>query len=163
MRWFRAKLMRMRRSRVAFAVALTGLAAALTGPHAEADPTDPIGRDCSLPPGPLSFPTAVDYALCRNPTTRGAWAAAREQAAALGVARSAWYPSISGTGSGARISGKHINSSGSHVDGWQNSTDATIALNWTLYDFGARTGRIASARSLFDAAAATVFLNLTFR
>jgi outer membrane protein TolC len=138
-----------------FAAGLIVIMAAVAGSTTEADPTDPIGRDCSLPPGALSFPTAVDYALCRNPTTRGAWAAAREQAAALGVAKSAWYPSLSATGSETRVSGQHVDTTGTNVDSWSRTGDATINLNWTLYDFGARGGRIASARSLFDAAAAT--------
>lgn len=140
---------------VALAAVLVGLASALGGSTAAADPTDPIGRDCTLPAGPLSFPTAVDYALCRNPTTRGAWAASRAQAAAVGVAKSEWYPSLSATGSGERIQGQHLDSAGNFAEGWQNTTDASIGLTWTLFDFGGRTGRIASARSLFDAASAT--------
>ncbi len=122
---------------------------------AMADPTDPIGRNCTLPPGPLGFPTAVDYALCRNPTTRAAWAAAREQAAVVGVEKSALYPSLSATGSGSRSTGQQFDVTGNPIDGWQNTADATISLNWMLYDFGGRSGRIASARSLFDAAGAT--------
>jgi TolC family type I secretion outer membrane protein len=145
----------MRRLIASCTAGLIVIMAAIAGSIAAADPTDPIGRDCSLPPGALSFPTAVDYALCRNPTTRGAWAAAREQAAALGVAKSAWYPSLSATGSETRISGQHVDTTGTNVDSWSRTGDATINLNWTLYDFGGRTGRIASARSLFDAAGAT--------
>jgi TolC family type I secretion outer membrane protein len=118
-------------------------------------PTDPIGRNCTLPPGPLSFPTAVDYALCRNPTTRSAWAAAREQAAALGVAKSTLYPSLSATGAATRSNGQQFDVTGNPINGWQNTADATIDLNWLLYDFGGRSNRIASARHLFDAAGAT--------
>jgi TolC family type I secretion outer membrane protein len=145
----------MRRLIASCTAGLIVIMAAIAGSIAAADPTDPIGRDCSLPPGALSFPTAVDYALCRNPTTRSAWAAAREQAAAVGVAKSAWYPSLSATGSETRTSGQHVDTTGTNVDGWSNAGDATINLNWTLYDFGARSGRIGSARKLFDAAAAT--------
>ena len=144
----------MKRALASFAAGLL-VVAALVGSTAAADPTDPIGRNCTLPPGPLSFPTAVDYALCRNPATRAAWAAAREQAAAVGVARSAWYPSLSVTGSESRTSGQHFDATGVPVDGWSNTGDATINLSWTLYDFGARSGRIASARSLLNAAGAT--------
>ena len=145
----------MNRPIASFAAGLIIVTAAAAGSTAAADPTDPIGRECTLPAGALSFPTAVDYALCRNPTTRGAWAAAREQAAAVGVAKSAWYPSLSATGSETRTSGQYLDPTGTHVDNWQDTGDATINLNWTLYDFGARSGRIASARSLFDAAGAT--------
>src|ERR1700747_2134628 len=143
----------MKRSLASFAAGLF-VASAIAGSTAAADPIDPIGRNCTLPVGPLSFPTAVDYALCRNPTTRGAWAAAREQAAAVGVAKSALYPSLSATGSATKSTGQQFDVTGNHIDGWQTTTGATINLNWTLYDFGARSGRIASARSLFDAAGA---------
>src|SRR5450631_1309104 len=69
--------------------------------------TDPLGHDCAIPDGTLSFPAAVDLALCRNPQTRQAWAQAHEQAAALGAAESAWLPSITATGAKNRDYGKH--------------------------------------------------------
>src|SRR5580698_9323791 len=60
---------------------------------------DPHGHDCPLPQGVLSFAAAVDLALCRNPQTRSAWDLARQQAAALGSAESAWLPNASATAS----------------------------------------------------------------
>ena len=131
------------------------VAAAAPGAQGAEQPTDPIGRECTLPAGALSFPAAVDYALCRNPTTRGAWAASRAQAAALGVAKSAWYPSLTATGSESRTTGQHYDSAGNYVDQTLNTGDATLALSWTLYDFGGRTGRIDSARRLYEASGAT--------
>jgi TolC family type I secretion outer membrane protein len=117
---------------------------------------DPLGRDCALPTAPLTLPAAVELALCRNPTTRAAWAAAHQQAAALGSAQSAWLPSLSATGEEERAYGEHVDSTGFIVDTPQNTRDAALNLSWTLYDFGARDGRITSARHLLDAAAATV-------
>ena len=117
--------------------------------------TDPIGRDCMLSFGGLTFAAAVDYALCTNPETRGAWAAARAQAAAVGVAKSAWYPELSATGSGQRTSGDHTDVTGNSVSETQNTGDVTINLSWVLYDFGGRSGRIDSARRLYEAAGAT--------
>jgi outer membrane protein len=117
--------------------------------------TDPLGRDCALPAGPLSLSAAVDLALCRNPSTRSAWAAAHQQAAALGSAEGAWLPDVSATGSETRSFGEHADPTGSIVSTPQNSRDAAINLSWLLYDFGARDGRITSARHLLDAAAAT--------
>jgi outer membrane protein TolC len=96
----------------------------------------------------------VDLALCRNPTTRAAWAAAHEQAASLGIAESAWLPSVSGNGTGSRVYGEHADATGNIVSDVQNTGDAALSLSWTLYDFGARSGRIRSARKLLDAAAA---------
>jgi len=115
---------------------------------------DPLGHDCVIPGGALTFPAAVNMALCRNPKTRSAWASAHAQAAALGSAESAWLPSVSITGERDRTYGPHPDIEGSIVQGAQNSGDATANLTWTLYDFGARNGRIRGARSLLDAAAA---------
>jgi TolC family type I secretion outer membrane protein len=119
--------------------------------------TDPQGRDCPLPSGGLSLPAAVGLALCRNPSTRSAWAAARQQAAALGSAESAWLPSISGTASESRnLGGDHVDATGNIVPGPQDTKDAAVTLTWTLYDFGGRGAHIRSARSVLDAAAGTL-------
>lgn len=118
--------------------------------------TDPRGRDCPLVEGRLSLPMAVDLALCRNPATRSAWAAARQQAAALGGAESAWLPTVSATGSETRSFGEHVDVTGNIVGNSQNTGDAAVNLSWVLYDFGGRSGRIKGARGLLDAAADTV-------
>jgi len=120
---------------------------------------DPLGRDCALPSGVVSFAAAVDLALCRNPQTRSAWAAARQQAAALGVAESAWLPEVSASGARQTVSGEHVDVLGSPVTAHQDTTDAALNLSWTLFDFGGRTGRIRSARRLLDAQAAIVTAN----
>ena len=114
--------------------------------------TDPLGHDCAVPGRALTFPAAVSLALCRNPQTRSAWAAAHQQAAALGSAESAWLPTVSVAGEETR---NYIDGSGNIASTAQNTGSATANLTWTLYDFGARTGRIKSARSLVDAAALT--------
>src|SRR6516164_9461854 len=59
---------------------------------------DPLGLGCATPGRSLTFPAAVELALCENPQTRTAWAQAHEQAAALGQAESAWLPQIAATG-----------------------------------------------------------------
>jgi len=116
---------------------------------------DPFGRTCALPAEPLSLPAAVDIGLCRNPGTRSAWAVAHQQAAALGSAESAWLPTIAASDAESRTHGPVVNSTGALVTTPQNTNDAAASLSWTLYDFGARGGRIQSARYLLDAAAAT--------
>ena len=117
--------------------------------------TDPLGRECASPAGTLSLAAAVDLALCRNPATRSAWATARQQAAALGSAESALLPSVGVTGGESRYYGAHVDVTGAIDSNPQNTSDAVLSLSWTLYDFGARGGRISSARHLLDAAAAT--------
>jgi outer membrane protein len=117
--------------------------------------TDSIGRDCALSTQPLTFAAAVDLALCLNPATRSSWATARQQAAALGSAESAWLPDLSATGAETRDFGDHAEDTGSYDSSAQNTRDAALNLSWTLYDFGARDGKISSARHLLDAAAET--------
>jgi outer membrane protein len=116
---------------------------------------DPFGRMCDIAAEPLSLPAAVDIALCRNPATRTAWAAAHQQAAALGSAESAWLPTITASDAESRTNGPHVDVTGAEVTTPQNTNDAAVSLSWTLYDFGARGGRIHSARYLLDASAAT--------
>ncbi len=111
---------------------------------------DPLGRDCALPSGPLTLEVAVDLALCRNPATRASWAGARQQAAALGIAQSAWLPSITASGS-ENWSDNPLSGGGS----MRRTTDAALSLSWTLFDFGARESRIASAHHLLEAAASS--------
>jgi outer membrane protein TolC len=117
---------------------------------------DPLGRTCALPTGVLSLAAAVDLALCNNPATRSAWAAAREASAALGQARSAWLPSVSATGSEVRTYGDYVDATGQIRSGGENTRDAALVLSWTLYDFGGRGARVRNARGLLDAAADTV-------
>ena len=152
------------------------LTCAMAGPlaavaAAAASAIDPFGTEaglhgagasggCALPAGPLELATAVDLALCRNPATRGAWAAARQQAAALGVAESQWLPSLTGTASDTWTDGTVRSLSGTPIPGssaqaTQRTTDAALNLSWLLYDFGGRGARIDSARRLLDAAAAS--------
>ena len=116
---------------------------------------DPFSRTCQLRAEPLSLSAAIDLALCRNPTTRAAWATAHQQAAALGSAESAWLPDISASGGVSRTFGSHHDDSGVVTSADQTTKDAAINLSWTLYDFGGREGRIRSAKYLLDAAAAT--------
>jgi outer membrane protein len=116
---------------------------------------DPLGLGCATPGRSLTFTAAVELALCENPLTRTAWAQAHEQAAALGQAESAWLPQIAATGSESRQTGQHADANGNIVNSTQNTTDAAVNLTWTLYDFGSRTGKIDSARSLLSSASAT--------
>lgn len=118
---------------------------------------DPLSRNCPMPVGGVSLPAAVDLALCQNPSTRVAWATAKQQAAALGSAESAWLPTITGTGSESReVGGNHVDVDGDIESVGQNSKDAAVTLSWTLYDFGGREGHIHQARHLLDAAAGTL-------
>lgn len=109
------------------------------------------------PPSPLFLHEAVERALCGNPKTREAWADVKARAAGLGVARAAYLPTINGTGQFVR------DNSVTDVTDHPNLSSATLAnvhsesvqLNWTLYDFGARTSAVKNAAALLDAAQST--------
>lgn len=99
-----------------------------------------------LPSAPLGVIDVVDLALCNNPQTREAWANARLQAAQLGIAQSAWLPNLDGRLTVSRT--------------WEDGTGtnqrmAALTLSWLLFDFGARSAGVESARQLLLAASAT--------
>ncbi|HYO28020.1 MAG TPA: TolC family protein, partial [Azonexus sp.] len=56
-----------------------------------------------IPAAPLTAIDAVDLALCNNPQTREVWAAARSQAAQVGVAQAAWLPNLDGRLGASRL------------------------------------------------------------
>jgi len=100
----------------------------------------------TLPATALTAIDTVDLALCSNPQTREVWAAARVQAALVGVAQSAWLPDLDARASVARnfVESRNYN---------QNS--AALTLSWLVFDFGQRSANIENARQLLSAAAAT--------
>jgi len=93
-----------------------------------------------------SLAELVDLAEAHNPQTRLAWERARAQAAALGIARSELYPTL------AAVALSHLNRA-EILFGTTFYTQTTEALqlvldlNYTVFDFGARSGRIATARA----------------
>ena len=100
-------------------------------------------------PAPLSLPDVVDRALCNNPQTREAWANARYQAAQVGMAQSAYLPSV-----GLILSESRNRSSGAN-DVNYNQTAVTLSLNYLLYDFGGREATLENARQILAATNAT--------
>jgi outer membrane protein TolC len=150
------------------------IALGLSGPAAAVSLDDPLdqlgtvpaasdnGRSCATPVGaqPLALPDVIDAALCRNPQTASAWAAARARAAGVGTARSAYLPTISASGSLTRDltsedqqvrlpNGQTVNSSSGGSD---TSSSASVSLNYVLFDFGARGAALDAARAQLDAA-----------
>jgi outer membrane protein len=93
-----------------------------------------------------SLAELIDLAESHNPETRVAWERARAQAAAWGVARSELYPTVaaaalSGVDRGQVYLGDRFFR--------QTIADFQVAvnLNYTIFDFGARAGRIDSAKA----------------
>jgi outer membrane protein len=107
-----------------------------------------------------SLPELIDLAESHNPETRVAWERARAQAAAWGVARSELYPTVAAAALAgvdrdqAYLSDRFFR----HTIG---DFEVVLNLNYTIFDFGARAGRINAAKA--EALAANFAFNDTHR
>jgi outer membrane protein len=121
---------------------------ALTRPPQAVIPGEDDTRPCqSLDESiPLTLSAVVDAALCSNPQTRESWANARAQAALVGVAESAYLPTLGASATSGRTRSNNVT-----VD--QRSLSASAGL--LLFDFGGRSATLENARALLDAANAT--------
>ena len=106
-------------------------------------------RGCPLNIGPdktYSLPELIDLAETHNPETRLAWEGARARAAALGVARSELFPTLVAS---AQLQVDRLDILFGNRFILQNVQTylGVLDLNYTVFDFGARAGRIARARA----------------
>jgi outer membrane protein len=93
-----------------------------------------------------SLAELVNLAEAHNPTTRLSWERARSQAAALGVARSELYPALAATVLSQTDREELL--FGNRFYGPTTQTFAAqLDLNYTIFDFGARAGRISAAKA----------------
>ena len=96
-----------------------------------------------------SLAELIDLAEAHNPETRVAWENARAQAAALGIARSELYPTLSAVALSG-VDREEIPLGSRFYRHTDPAFQVSLDLNYTIFDFGARRGRIAaeSARVL---------------
>lgn len=107
----------------------------------------PVDKDFS---NPLALAEAVDLALCNNPQIKATWAAIKVQAGAVGEARAAYLPTLSGT---TNYMTTHTAYPGSSVAATTTNGQMIYgALSWRLFDFGGRDANRKSANSLLLAA-----------
>jgi outer membrane protein TolC len=88
-----------------------------------------------------SLAELIDLAEAHNPETRVAWEAAQAQAAALGIARSELFPTIAAVA----LAGVERDEAGLGARFYRQTSPAfqiSLNLNYTIFDFGARRGRI---------------------
>src|SRR6266700_6450 len=111
------------------------------------------GKTCTLP-------ELIALAESHNPETRVAWERARAQAAAWGVTRSELYPTVAA----AALAGVDRDQA-YFADRFVRQTigdfEVVLNLNYTIFDFGARAGRINAAKA--EALAANFAFNDTHR
>ena len=91
----------------------------------------------------LRLADVLDLALRNNPVTEEAWDNARSAAYALGAARATYFPVITLDGN---ITKQKTAPSGSRPGFTQSIYGPSANLTWLLFDFGGRSGSIASAR-----------------
>jgi outer membrane protein len=86
----------------------------------------------------------VDFAEAHHPLTRVAWENASAQAAAFGVARSELYPILAAVAFSG-VSREAVPFGSAFFLQTLPAFEATLDLQYTVFDFGARGGRIAAA------------------
>ena len=88
----------------------------------------------------------IDFAESHNPETRFAWERARAQAAALGVARSELYPTLAAAAL-SFTERDDILAGSTFVRQTVETLRVAFEVNYTVFDFGARAGRIDAAKA----------------
>lgn len=100
---------------------------------------------------PLALADVIDLALCNNPQTRSLWAAARAQAAQVGVSTAAYLPTLSAQGGVSR----NVSQTGGLPEDSSTTRNASLSANYLLYDFGNRSATLENAKQLLIAVNAT--------
>jgi len=107
---------------------------------------------------PWTLVEILDQALCNNPQTRQAWANARFQAGQVGIAKSAYLPTLTLNTSisqsmNSSSSNLQVNSIGNTGGSAQSLTRITpvLSLNYLVYNFGAREAQLENAQKTLDA------------
>lgn len=113
-------------------------------------------------PTPLRLQNAVERALCNHPKTQQAWANVKIQAAAVGIARAAFLPTINGNWQGTRdVAHNHVTGYQQFDSNYGTSVqNASVSLSWVLYDFGGRSAALRNATELLAASQATQLATL---
>ncbi|MEY3885552.1 MAG: hypothetical protein RIS87_1327 [Pseudomonadota bacterium] len=100
----------------------------------------------------LSLADVAETALCNNPQTQEAYASARVQAAQVGIAQSAYLPTvIDNIASNLNITFPQQTTRSNPYSNLSNN----IVASYLLYDFGNRDAALENARQLLQAASAT--------
>lgn len=121
--------------------------------HSKAEQS--ISRDLAAPPGPkfsidpaktYTLAELIDFAEQHNPVTRLAWQQAKAKAAALGIARSALYPTIEALAL-ANTSRVRILFGSDFFRQTYGVFQPQLHLEYLIFDFGERGGAIDAAKA----------------
>jgi outer membrane protein len=103
------------------------------------------------PAKPYSLADLIDLAETHNPDTRLAWERARSQAAGLGIARSELYPTLAAAALSQTRRDEAFFGSRFNAQALQDF-EVVLDLSYTVFDFGARRGRVNAAKAQLLAA-----------
>lgn len=113
---------------------------------------------CSFgaPGNPFTLQEAIERALCNSPDTRNARTIIEQRAAALGVSKAAYLPTLSA--SGEWVHDDTLTRVRGHPELSSNYStpvhSGELSLGWVLLDFGARKAALENAKALLAAAEA---------
>lgn len=93
-----------------------------------------------------SLPELINLAESHNPETRLAWERARAQAADLGIARSELYPTLAAAAL-SETQRVEVLLGSQYFRQTLQDFEVNLALDYTVFDFGARSGRINAAKA----------------
>jgi outer membrane protein len=113
--------------------------------RAEAARVPAIARPALDPNHIYTLPELVDIAERNNPETRAVWEQAKQTAATAGIARSALFPTVAALASASYSQYSLFVTRFYHED--LATFPATLFVNYTVFDFGARGARIDQARA----------------
>jgi outer membrane protein len=100
----------------------------------------------------LTLTEVVEAALCNNPQARAAYASAKQQAAQLGIAKSAYLPQVNDNVASNLNWANPASASRSNPN---SNLSNNIVASYLLYDFGNRDANLENARQLLQAASGT--------
>lgn len=108
------------------------------------------------PGNPFTLQEAIERALCNNADARNAWTIIEQRAAAVGLSKTAYLPTLSANGEWV-----HDNSLTQVRGHPELSSDYStvvrsgeLSLSWVLFDFGGRRAALENAKALLAAAEA---------
>ena len=105
-----------------------------------------VSRLAVDPTKAYSLVELVDFAERNNPETRVAWEGAKSRGAALRIAQSELYPALAAIAL-SQVEREDILFGNTFVRQTVAAFGPAVRLNYTLFDFGARGGRIAAAQA----------------
>jgi outer membrane protein len=105
---------------------------------------------------PLTLPETIERALCANPDTRDAWTIIEERAAAVGISKAAYLPTLSATGQWVHENTlTNVRDHAALSSNYSTGVHAgNLTLGWILYDFGGRRAALNHAEALLSGAQA---------